>query len=365
MKKLTGLSILVVFTIFTLVSFLGCSKKGDTTPTLPTVSIQSITKISTTSTTVTGNISNNGNSTITESGICFATTISPDITKSKIVNTVSGGIFSCALTGLLPETVYYARAYAKNTTGIAYGNELSFTTNALKFWVPDAVFRATLKQKFPTAFDLKDSLKVSNSSITGYNGSLDVSNKAIATLSGIQYFTSLTLLSCSYNTLSTLDVSKNIALTTLICSGNLLTSLDISKCISLKLLACYTNQLTSLDVSKNTALTFLDCDDNKLTTLDLSKNTALTSIFCYNNLLTNLDISTLTTVPDNLYILTDYSTLANNGNTGLTTLKVNIAIKQLPEIINIKTTRSSCTISTWNNGAQVCGNYNPITNTCP
>ena len=56
-------------------------------------------------------------------------------------------------------------------------------------------------------------------------------------------------------------------------------------------LHCSENQLTSLDVSKNTALEMLYCNDNKLTNLDVSKNTALDLLFCSNNKLTNLNMS--------------------------------------------------------------------------
>jgi len=365
MQKYFAFTLLFALSIYTMVSMVGCSKKGDTTPALATININTITKISATSATVTGVITSNGNSTITESGVCYATTVSPDITKSKVVKTVSGGTFTCLLTGLNPETTYYVRAYATNTTGTAYGNELPFLTASVKFWIPDAIFRSTLKLLIPAAFDSKDSLKTTSSSVKGFNGTIDVTSKGIVNLSGIEFFTSIKQLSCSYNSLTTLDVSKNTALTSLLCSNNLLTGLDVTKNTALSLLACYSNQLTTLDVSKNTALTFLDCDNNSLATLDLSKNNLLSSLFCYANLLTNLDISTLNTVPDNLYIITDYVSLANNGNTNLTTLKVNTALQQLSEIKNIKSTRTGCTISTWSNGVQVCGNYNPVTNTCP
>ena len=365
MQKHFAFTLLFTLTVYTIVSMVGCSKKGDTTPTLATININTITKISATSATVTGVITSNGNSTITESGVCYSTTVTPDITKSKVVKTVSGGTFTCLLTGLNPETTYYVRAYATNATGTAYGNELPFLTASVKFWIPDAIFRSTLKLLIPAAFDSKDSLKTTNSSVKGFNGTIDITSKGIVNLSGIEYFTSIKQLSCSSNSLATLDVSKNIALTSLMCSNNLLTGLDVTKNTALSLLACYSNQLTTLDVSKNTALTFLDCDNNNLATLDLSKNNLLSSLFCYANLLTNLDISTLNTVPDNLYIITDNATLANNGNTNLVTLKVNTALQQLSEIKNIKTTRTGCTISTRSNGVQVCGNYNPVTNTCP
>ncbi len=60
--------------------------------------------------------------------------------------------------------------------------------------------------------------------------------------------------------------------------------------ISLISLDLEDNQLTSLDLSNNTALVSLDCVDNKITGLDLSNNTALTSLNCIDNKLTSLNI---------------------------------------------------------------------------
>ena len=141
---------------------------------------------------------------------------------------------------------------------------------------------------------------------------LKVSSKYIQSLKGIEFFTALTELDCSFNYLTSLDVSKNTelkvftcwsnqitslnvsgstALTTLYCSSNPLTSLDVSGCTNLINLYCDGNSLTSLDVSKNAALTTLFCYNNQLTSLDVSKNTALISLSCYNNSLTSLDVS--------------------------------------------------------------------------
>ena len=69
MQKLFAFTLLFAFTIYTMISIVGCSKKGDTTPILATININTITKISATSATVTGVITNNGNSNITESGV--------------------------------------------------------------------------------------------------------------------------------------------------------------------------------------------------------------------------------------------------------------------------------------------------------
>ncbi|MBZ9685713.1 leucine-rich repeat domain-containing protein [Clostridium estertheticum] len=180
----------------------------------------------------------------------------------------------------------------------------------------------------------------------------------ISSLSGIQYFTALTDLSCASNRLTTLDVSnntklallecgnnplkaldlsKNTALTELNCNNNQLTTLDVSKNTALTKLYCYGNQLTTLDVSKNTALTSLgcgsnglttlytntaltslDCDYNKLTTLDVSKSIALTELNCVNNQLTTLDVSKNTAL-----------TLLNCSTNQLITLDTNTALTSL------------------------------------
>ena len=113
----------------------------------------------------------------------------------------------------------------------------------------------------------------------------------LTSLQGIEYFESLTQLSCYYNQLTSLDISANTALTTLWCYNNSLTSLDVSGCTVLTELSCPFNQLTSLDLSANTALTGLSCSSNQLTTLDISANTALTELYCYGNQLTSLDVS--------------------------------------------------------------------------
>ena len=104
--------------------------------------------------------------------------------------------------------------------------------------------------------------------------------------------TALTDLGCEYNQLTALDVSKNTALTKLSCSGNQLTALDVSQNTALTdFLICFDNQLKALDVSQNTALKSLDCSGNQLTALDVSRNTALTRLNCERNQLKALDVS--------------------------------------------------------------------------
>jgi len=120
---------------------------------------------------------------------------------------------------------------------------------------------------------------------------LNVSDRNISDLTGIEDFTALTGLGCSNNQLTSLDVSNNSDLTSLFCSNNQLTSLDVSNNTGLFILNCDDNQLTSLDVSNNTGLTDLYCDDNQLTSLDVSGATALRTLYCYSNQLTSLDVT--------------------------------------------------------------------------
>ncbi|MBO4579772.1 MAG: S-layer homology domain-containing protein [Clostridiales bacterium] len=121
---------------------------------------------------------------------------------------------------------------------------------------------------------------------------IDVELEEIKDLTGIEYFTSLTVLDCYYNQLTSLDVSQNTALTDLRCNGNQLTSLDVSQNTALTSLDCSYNQLTSLDMSKNTLLTYLSCSENhSLTSLDVSKNTKLITLSCFKTELKSLDIS--------------------------------------------------------------------------
>ena len=121
--------------------------------------------------------------------------------------------------------------------------------------------------------------------------SLNVRHKGIYDLKGIEYFTSLKVLICLGNQLTTLDVSGCTELDTLACSSNQLTTLNVSMNTKLISLQCHGNQLSTLDLSNNTALRRIHCNANKLTSLDVSKNTALTILQCSSNLLTTLDVT--------------------------------------------------------------------------
>jgi len=112
---------------------------------------------------------------------------------------------------------------------------------------------------------------------------IDVNDKNITSLKGIEFFPNLQKLSCWDNRLTSLDVSKNTELTYLKCSYNRLTELDVSKNTELTYLDCGYNRLTELDVSQNTKLTELYFVSNKITSLQADNCTNLTVIFTGSN----------------------------------------------------------------------------------
>ena len=102
----------------------------------------------------------------------------------------------------------------------------------------------------------------------------------ITSLKGIEYFTALTSLDCSYQDLTELDLSQNTGLTSVLCYGNQLTELDLSANTQLIELDCSSNEITHLDVSSNHNLEKLSCYHNRLISLDLSRNNKLTYTYC-------------------------------------------------------------------------------------
>jgi uncharacterized protein (TIGR02145 family) len=97
----------------------------------PVVSTASASGITATSATTGGDVSLDGGTPVTARGVAYGTSSSPT-TSGSITNDGTGtGTYTSTLTGLMPSTTYYVRAYATNSVGTAYGNEVSFTTAPL------------------------------------------------------------------------------------------------------------------------------------------------------------------------------------------------------------------------------------------
>jgi len=100
-----------------------------TTPAnLPSISTANLFDISPTTASCGGLVSSDGGAPLISRGICWSTTQNPTITNSKTSDGVGVGSFSSELKALTPNTTYYLKAYATNSAGTGYGNELMFKT---------------------------------------------------------------------------------------------------------------------------------------------------------------------------------------------------------------------------------------------
>jgi uncharacterized protein (TIGR02145 family) len=96
---------------------------------LPTLTTTAASLITQTTASSGGTISSDGGASITARGVCWSTSSNPTISLTTKTTDGSGvGAFTSNITGLSANTTYYVRAYATNSVGTAYGNQLNITT---------------------------------------------------------------------------------------------------------------------------------------------------------------------------------------------------------------------------------------------
>lgn len=120
------------FYIFLIICFItlfvpGCIK----IKRLPKLTTAPITNIEPTSATSGGEVTNDGNADIYVRGVCWDTRKSPDIKDTRTTDGYGEGAFTSSITNLSSNTLYYVRAYALNSEGTGYGNQITFTTGQL------------------------------------------------------------------------------------------------------------------------------------------------------------------------------------------------------------------------------------------
>jgi uncharacterized protein (TIGR02145 family) len=99
-----------------------------TTENTPIISTKDITNITSTTAESGGIISNDGSSSIISKGVCWSENTEPTVSDNKTNEGTGTAGFSSNLTGLKPNTIYYLRAYAQNSTHVRYGEIKTFTT---------------------------------------------------------------------------------------------------------------------------------------------------------------------------------------------------------------------------------------------
>ena len=97
---------------------------------MPTVTTGTISNITANSAVCSGNVTSDGGFPVTAKGVCWSTTQYPTISGNHSNSGSGTGTFNSSMSGLTTGTTYYVRAYATNSTGTAYGAQLSFTTGS-------------------------------------------------------------------------------------------------------------------------------------------------------------------------------------------------------------------------------------------
>lgn len=121
-------TILKIYAILFSVTFvcLTSCKKDPTIPVVTTTNVTGITQIDAASG---GNVTNDGGAEVKSRGVCWNTSSNPTTSNSKTSDGTGSGSFTSNISPVTPGTMYYVRAYATNSVGTGYGNEVSFTTN--------------------------------------------------------------------------------------------------------------------------------------------------------------------------------------------------------------------------------------------
>ena len=97
------------------------SEVSFTTDTTPTVTTTAVSNIAETTADSGGNV--------TARGVCWNTAGTPTTADSTTSDGTGTGVFTSNITGLTANTTYYVRAYATNSVGTSYGNEVSLTSD--------------------------------------------------------------------------------------------------------------------------------------------------------------------------------------------------------------------------------------------
>ncbi len=99
-------------------------------PVVPVLTTTNVTGITQTTASSGGNVTSDGGASVTARGVCWSTSSNPTTANSKTTDGSGTGSFTSSITGLTANTTYHVRAYATNSVGTGYGNDVQFTTSS-------------------------------------------------------------------------------------------------------------------------------------------------------------------------------------------------------------------------------------------
>lgn len=132
MKKAIINNVKILFsTLISILLLYSCTEEFDYGKSENAVKTIGSSDVLQTTSIVSGTVITDNGANLSARGICYSIDNNPTISASKTPDAQATlGSFTCTLTNLTPSTTYFARAYATNSYGTAYGSEISFTTQA-------------------------------------------------------------------------------------------------------------------------------------------------------------------------------------------------------------------------------------------
>lgn len=141
--------LLVISSMLILAFFSNCKKEQKTNSGYPVVTTDEVTEIGIHTAVCNGTVIEQGGSSINVRGICWSLNPNPTINDNYINSDsyikdsdIGLGSFKVKMPGLAANATYYVRAYATNSKGTAYGNELTFNTQSYGSEVPEGGINA-------------------------------------------------------------------------------------------------------------------------------------------------------------------------------------------------------------------------------
>jgi Leucine-rich repeat (LRR) protein len=146
---------------------------------------------------------------------------------------------------------------------------------------------------------------------------LNLSLSGIATMTGIEDFTSLEVLDISSNSIDDLDLSGNTTIQELYCQRAVNNSLNVSNMTALKILHCYEAAFSTINLTNSTALEELQIYHSVLNSLDVSTNTGLKKLYMYEDTVTSINLNGATALEELYVYRTDITDLDLSTNVAL------------------------------------------------